>query len=268
MISWPSKSTLQRLLDLAGLHYTTSERSGPFWQSMLHNFLSRPLSFLDWTTAVTDILPRGTITESVCARAVCVCVWERERVCVCVCACEREFVFCVWVCVWESVFCALRAEHELHEALLSRVSVTWQSSSHTRGVCVWERECVREVSPAVVVEDVGGERSCSADGVRRGSVRQRDGGETKHAFTDPTPAADRHGLLLTHPNHKSIFIISDAFPSDSDRFHWIRWEWRCERACAAGFSPHINTASRLRTLAILQIKTSSLFHICSLFSLH
>ncbi len=65
---------------------------------------------------------------------------HRECVCVCVCACEREFVFCVWVCVWESVFCALRAEHELHEALLSRVSVTWQSSSHTRGVCV----CVRE----------------------------------------------------------------------------------------------------------------------------
>ncbi len=52
MISWPSKSTLQRPLDLAGLHYTTSERSGPFWQSMLHNFLSRPLSFLDWTTAM------------------------------------------------------------------------------------------------------------------------------------------------------------------------------------------------------------------------
>ncbi len=52
MASWPSKSTLQRLLDLAGLHYTTSERSGPFWQSMLHNFLSRPLSFLDWTTAM------------------------------------------------------------------------------------------------------------------------------------------------------------------------------------------------------------------------
>ncbi len=53
MISWPSKkSTLQRLLDLAGLHYTTSERSGPFWQSMLHNFLSRPWSFLGWTTAM------------------------------------------------------------------------------------------------------------------------------------------------------------------------------------------------------------------------
>ncbi len=52
MISWPSKSTLQRLLDLAGLHFTTSERSGPFWQSMLHNFLSRPLSFLGWTTAM------------------------------------------------------------------------------------------------------------------------------------------------------------------------------------------------------------------------
>ncbi len=52
MTSWPSKSTLQRLLDLAGLHYTTSERSGPFWQSMLHNFLSGPLSFLGWTTCM------------------------------------------------------------------------------------------------------------------------------------------------------------------------------------------------------------------------
>ncbi len=63
MTSWPSKSTLQRLLDLAGLHYTTSERSGPFWQSMLHNFLSRPLSFLDWTTAMLFLagLPSNTI---------------------------------------------------------------------------------------------------------------------------------------------------------------------------------------------------------------
>ncbi len=52
MTSWPSNSTLQRLLDLAGLRYTTSEKSGPFWQSMLHNFLSRPLSFLGWTTAM------------------------------------------------------------------------------------------------------------------------------------------------------------------------------------------------------------------------
>ncbi len=51
MISWHSNSTLRRLLDLAGLHFTTSERSGPFWQSMLHN-LSRPLSFLGWTTAM------------------------------------------------------------------------------------------------------------------------------------------------------------------------------------------------------------------------
>ncbi len=39
------KTTLQKLLDLAVLHYTTTE-------SMLHNFLSRPLSFLDWTTAM------------------------------------------------------------------------------------------------------------------------------------------------------------------------------------------------------------------------
>ncbi len=51
MISWHSNSTLRRLLNLAGLHFTTSERSGPFWQSMLHN-LSRPLSFLGWTTAM------------------------------------------------------------------------------------------------------------------------------------------------------------------------------------------------------------------------
>ncbi len=43
---------MQRLLDLAGLRYTTSEKSGPSWQSMLHNFLSRPLSFLGWTTAM------------------------------------------------------------------------------------------------------------------------------------------------------------------------------------------------------------------------
>ncbi len=52
MTSWPSKSTLQRPLDLAGLRYTTSEKSGPSWQSMLRNFLSRPLSFLGWTTAM------------------------------------------------------------------------------------------------------------------------------------------------------------------------------------------------------------------------
>ncbi len=48
MTSWPSKILRQKLLDLAGLHCTTSERSGPFWQSMLHNFLS----FLGWTTAM------------------------------------------------------------------------------------------------------------------------------------------------------------------------------------------------------------------------
>ncbi len=37
MTSWLSKSTLQKLLNLAGLHYTTSER---------------PLLFLGWTTAM------------------------------------------------------------------------------------------------------------------------------------------------------------------------------------------------------------------------
>ncbi len=44
--------TLQRLLDLAGLHCTTSERSGPSLHSIQHNFLSRPLSFQDWTTVM------------------------------------------------------------------------------------------------------------------------------------------------------------------------------------------------------------------------
>ncbi len=34
------------------LHFTTSEKSGPSLHSMQHNFLSRPLSFLDWTTAL------------------------------------------------------------------------------------------------------------------------------------------------------------------------------------------------------------------------
>ncbi len=48
----PGAERSGKKIDLAGLHYTTSERSGPFWQSMLHNFLSRPLSFLDWTTAM------------------------------------------------------------------------------------------------------------------------------------------------------------------------------------------------------------------------
>ncbi len=52
MTSWLSKTTLQKLLYLAGLHYTTSERSGPSLHSMLHNFLCRPLSFLAWTTAM------------------------------------------------------------------------------------------------------------------------------------------------------------------------------------------------------------------------
>ncbi len=52
MTSWLSNVTLQKLLDLAGLHCTKSERSGPSLHSMQHDFLSRPLSFLDWTTAM------------------------------------------------------------------------------------------------------------------------------------------------------------------------------------------------------------------------
>ncbi len=52
MTSWLSKTTLQKLLDLAGLHCTTSERLGPALHRMQHKYLTRPLSFLDWTTAM------------------------------------------------------------------------------------------------------------------------------------------------------------------------------------------------------------------------
>ncbi len=47
-----SKTTLHKLLDLASLLCTTSERSGPSLHSMQHNFFSRPLSFQDWSTAM------------------------------------------------------------------------------------------------------------------------------------------------------------------------------------------------------------------------
>ncbi len=52
---WPAhfqRPHTQKLLDPAGLHCTASERSGPSLHSTLHNFLSRALSFLDWTTAM------------------------------------------------------------------------------------------------------------------------------------------------------------------------------------------------------------------------
>ncbi len=52
MTSWLSNITLHKLLDLAGLHCTTLERSDPSLHRMCHDFLSRPLPFLDWTSAM------------------------------------------------------------------------------------------------------------------------------------------------------------------------------------------------------------------------
>ncbi len=61
MTSWPSKSTLQRLLDLAGLHFTTSERSGPSLHSMQRNFQALVISRLDYCNALLAGLPSCTI---------------------------------------------------------------------------------------------------------------------------------------------------------------------------------------------------------------
>ncbi len=63
MTSWPSKSTLQRLLDLAGLHYTTSEKSGPFLTEHAAQLLVQALvvSRLDYCNALLAGLPANTI---------------------------------------------------------------------------------------------------------------------------------------------------------------------------------------------------------------
>ncbi len=60
MTSSLSKTTFQKLLNPAGLHCTTSERSGASLHSTLHNFLSRPLSFLDCNALLAG-LPSCTI---------------------------------------------------------------------------------------------------------------------------------------------------------------------------------------------------------------
>ncbi len=52
MTSWPSKSTLQRLLDLAGLRYTTSENQALPDRACCATSCPGPLSFLGWTTAM------------------------------------------------------------------------------------------------------------------------------------------------------------------------------------------------------------------------
>ncbi len=52
MISWLSQTTLLKLPGPADLLYTTYNRSGPFFQSMLHNSLFRLLFCPDLTTAM------------------------------------------------------------------------------------------------------------------------------------------------------------------------------------------------------------------------
>ncbi len=51
VILWYLKGIIHPKIKIM-LLITTSEKSGPSWQSMLRNFLSRPLSFLGWTTAM------------------------------------------------------------------------------------------------------------------------------------------------------------------------------------------------------------------------
>ncbi len=61
MTSSLSKTTLQKLLNLAGLHCTTSERSGPSLHSMQHNILSIVISRLDYCNALLAGIPSCTI---------------------------------------------------------------------------------------------------------------------------------------------------------------------------------------------------------------
>ncbi len=63
MTNCASKSTLQRLLDCAGLHFTTSERSGPFLTEHAAQLLVQALviSRLDYCNALLAGLPSNTI---------------------------------------------------------------------------------------------------------------------------------------------------------------------------------------------------------------
>ncbi len=51
---WPADLQRTHCKNCSNLQICTTQhqKSGPFWQSMLHNFLSRPLSSLDWTSAM------------------------------------------------------------------------------------------------------------------------------------------------------------------------------------------------------------------------
>ncbi len=54
-------TTLQKLFDLAGLHYTTSERSSPSLHSTQHNFQALVISRLDYCNALLAGLTSCTI---------------------------------------------------------------------------------------------------------------------------------------------------------------------------------------------------------------
>ncbi len=61
-LRWSAESTLRRLLDHAGLHFTTSERSGPFWEHAAQLLVQAlVISRLGYCNALLAGLPSNTI---------------------------------------------------------------------------------------------------------------------------------------------------------------------------------------------------------------
>ncbi len=80
MTSWPSKSTLQRLLNLTSLHYTTSERSGPFLQHAAQLLVQAlVISRLDYCNALLAGLPSNRIKPLQMIQSVAALVFNKPK---------------------------------------------------------------------------------------------------------------------------------------------------------------------------------------------